>query len=170
MTLVIVLSLLVLGLLLLAVEAFIIPGFGIPGIVGALLLIGGAVLAWNEYGTAVGLSVVGGSVLIAVLLSVGIARSRAARRMVLNAPNSGDSADLDPLRALIGTTGVAVTPLRPSGAADFGGRREQVMSDGDFIARGMRVRALRVETNTLFVAPIDDPASPGPAAVPPRAH
>ena len=53
--------------------------------------------------------------------------------------------------SLLGQTGNSITMLRPSGVAQFGERRLDVMSDGAFIEAGKPVKALRVDGGKVLV-------------------
>ena len=55
------------------------------------------------------------------------------------------------LAALVGKEGVATTDLRPSGMADIAGNRTDVVTDGEMIKKGTRVRVLLVEGNRVVV-------------------
>jgi membrane-bound serine protease (ClpP class) len=46
---------------------------------------------------------------------------------------------------LVGSTGVALTDLRPSGAAQFGEERLDVVTDGEWISAGTTVKVVRSE-------------------------
>jgi membrane-bound serine protease (ClpP class) len=48
-------------------------------------------------------------------------------------------------RAVIGSTGVALTTLRPSGKASLGGHTADVVSQGEFLDAGTRLRVVRIE-------------------------
>jgi membrane-bound serine protease (ClpP class) len=54
---------------------------------------------------------------------------------------------------LIGREGVAVTDLRPSGTADVGGERLDVVTEGDYVAQGSRVTIVRAEGYRHVVRP-----------------
>jgi membrane-bound serine protease (ClpP class) len=47
--------------------------------------------------------------------------------------------------------GVAVTPLRPSGKAQFGGRFIDVIADGDYVPPGGRIRVVEIEGPRVVV-------------------
>ena len=57
------------------------------------------------------------------------------------------------MQAMIGRIGIATTALRPSGIADFDGIRLDVLSDGEFIKKGDRVKVQRVEGLKILVKP-----------------
>ena len=55
---------------------------------------------------------------------------------------------------LIGLEGECLTALRPSGNADFDGRKLDVVSAGEFIEKGSRVRIEAVEGLRILVKKI----------------
>jgi membrane-bound serine protease (ClpP class) len=59
---------------------------------------------------------------------------------------------------LIGMVGTASTDLHPSGIAVVGSERLDVVSEGDFIAKGSRVRVIRSEGYRHVVEPADSQA------------
>jgi membrane-bound serine protease (ClpP class) len=63
-------------------------------------------------------------------------------------------AELEMLRGRIGR---AVSPLRPSGVADFDGRRIDVLSEGIMVDEGTWVRCIEVKAGKVLVRPIDEP-------------
>ena len=60
----------------------------------------------------------------------------------------------DAAKELIGLEGECLTALRPSGNADFDGRRLDVVSAGEFIEKGSRVRIEAVEGLRILVKKI----------------
>ncbi|MBL9134309.1 MAG: hypothetical protein JNK85_00510 [Verrucomicrobiales bacterium] len=142
--------LLLAGLLLLALET-VLPGL-VAGIAGVICLLAGVVVAYRDLGTT------GGNVtliLVATLLVAGsilwlrfFPRSRLGRRFVSDRI-SGDIGTERP--ELIGQTGTAVTPLRPSGTALLDGRRVDVVTEGPMVERGSAIRVIAVEGMRVVV-------------------
>ena len=58
----------------------------------------------------------------------------------------------------MGKEGVARTTLRPAGMAEFDDVKLNVVSDGEFIAVGKRVRVERVEGNRIVVQELPETA------------
>ncbi|MPN41620.1 hypothetical protein SDC9_189174 [bioreactor metagenome] len=58
------------------------------------------------------------------------------------------------MKKLVGREGVSLSTLRPSGMADFDGLRLDVVSSGEFIPKGARVRIERVEGLRILVKPL----------------
>ena len=65
------------------------------------------------------------------------------------------------LTFFVGKTGEARTALRPSGIAEFDGVRLNVVSDGEWIANGKKVRVERVEGNRIVVSPVREALAKG---------
>src|SRR5262249_28045469 len=63
-------------------------------------------------------------------------------------------AGLDDLR---GRLGKALSQLRPSGVAEFDGRRVDVLSEGFWVEPGQWVRCVEVKGNRVVVRPVDPP-------------
>ena len=55
------------------------------------------------------------------------------------------------MSVFLGREGETRTALRPSGIAEFDGVRLNVVSDGVFIAQGVRVKIVRVDGNRILV-------------------
>ena len=146
-----ILTLLIAGVLLLVVEVFV-PGL-IVGTAGALALIAATILTYTHYGTGTGnlllaAEIAGGVVFILWWLMY-VPHSSFARRWSLGA--SVDATVKSEASTLIGQSGTAVSPLRPAGIAEVGGRRLDVVTEGDLIPVGHRVRVITVEGNRIVV-------------------
>lgn len=55
------------------------------------------------------------------------------------------------LSILMNEEGVSITPLRPSGTVRVAGRRVDVVTEGDMIESGVRVRVIKVEGAKVVV-------------------
>jgi len=61
------------------------------------------------------------------------------------------------LEALRGKIGQAVSPLRPSGVAEFDGRRIDVITEGVMVPVGQWVKCVEVRANKVVVRPAERP-------------
>jgi membrane-bound serine protease (ClpP class) len=158
------------GLLLLGLEIFVIPGFGIAGIAGIAALGTGVVLSLvGSFATGADfaqafsiLSLAGVVVAVAIwgLIRHLPGSGRFARSgLMLKEETSRESGYLSAAvrTELIGAKGVALTDLRPSGAARFGEERVDVTAETDFIPAGARVRVVRSEGYRQVVQADDSP-------------
>lgn len=148
-------TLLLVGVALLAIEVVLVPGVGLVGFFG-LAGIGAAVwIAYAMIGPAyAGLALTGGVVACGLAFWL-LPRTRLARSMVLEGSAGGRAGDPS-LMALAGKVGTTVTALRPSGTVDFAGRPVDVVSDGDYIDRGVAVRVILVQGSRVVVERADD--------------
>jgi membrane-bound ClpP family serine protease len=146
------------GLFLLIVEAFM-PGFGIAGITGLVLLIIGIIMTARGP-TDVLVMVIILLLLMGILLAITLRSAKKgliAKRLILHSAarhEEGFSTSED-TSGLIGRTGITLTVLRPSGSAEFGEERMDVVSEGVYIGKGTKVRIIRTEGRRIVVEPDD---------------
>lgn len=92
-----------------------------------------------------------------VVLAVGIkfmTKRRLWNRLILGEKQqnqAGYTAPKRDLRQFVGQTGVTLTPLRPAGTAQFGSRRQDVVTEGGFIPANTEVEVLAVEGTRVIV-------------------
>ena len=153
------LILLLLGVGLLVFEMYI-PGFGLPGALGIATLVLGVVLLGPTLEQGLLLFVVLAAILCVALTiclitaSKGrLAKSKLALNDVAIAPDAAENNDLN---YFIGREGTCHTALRPAGIGEFDGLKLNVVSDGEFIAKGKPIRVLSVAGNRIVVAEIKD--------------
>jgi membrane-bound ClpP family serine protease len=156
------LILLVLGFVLVLVEMHI-PGFGAPGILGVLSLVGGVMLFARSAMEALVITIVIVA-LLCVALSLVIRSATKGRlahsKLVLHEVSMPTVDDKD-LAFFVGRSGEARTALRPSGIAEFDGVRLNVVSDGEWIANGQKLRVERVEGNRIVVSSLRESLQTG---------
>ena len=148
-------ALIVLGLILLFIEA-IVPAFGIIGIAGIMLVGAGIVTIWTTAGMIWGIVAILIAVPVFVVTMIFFFRSRASRIFVQEEKIIGDSSDIPSLTQLIGKHGKAISPLRPSGIALIDKVRYDVVTDGEFIDKGVRITVVKIGTNSIVVERYED--------------
>jgi membrane-bound ClpP family serine protease len=141
----------IIGVGLLVVEVFM-PGFGVAGVSGIALEIVCVVLTYLSYGglTALGLTIV---ILAVIGIAISVSLRSATKGRLSKSPiilkNSETNADgysaTTDMDVFLGKEGETVTILRPTGMAEFDGVKLNVVSDGEYIPKGTRVRVDRVE-------------------------
>jgi len=147
----------IVGVVLLVVEVFM-PGFGVAGISGIALEIVSVVLTYLRHG---GLAALGLTIVILAVIGIAISVSlRSATKgrlskspIILNDSETaaeGFSATRD-MDVFLGKEGETVTILRPTGMAEFDGVKLNVVSDGEYIPKGTRVRVDHVEGSRVVV-------------------
>jgi membrane-bound ClpP family serine protease len=147
----------IVGLLLLIAEAFH-PGFGVAGVSGLVLVIVGIFLTGKtptDYLIMFFILIV--FVVVLVLLVLRSAKKGKLKKLILHSAASqadGFSSTAD-YSSLVGAEGIALTVLRPAGTADFNGQRLDVVTDGEFFAKGSRIKITRTEGRRIVVIKID---------------
>jgi len=161
------------GVVLLLLEVLVIPGFGIAGIAGICLLFASVVLMMQQFTlpstpletdaflrnilTVLGMFVVtaGGLLLLAryvgsvPILSRLVSRHTLAGATVASTGKGKEGAT----SGLLGQVGVAVTPLRPTGRAEFDERLLDVVTEGDFLEKGTPLEIIEVRGRQVVVRP-----------------
>ena len=156
-------ALLAVGVAALFIEAFV-PSHGAITLVGLASVAGSVALAFLKHETVVGV--------IFLILALFLApasliaafsifpRTRLGKRLILHEGQTAESGYVaqDPReQELIGKTGVALSVLRPSGAARIDGRRHDVMTEGEMIAKGAAIEVRQVEGNRIVVREVRTP-------------
>lgn len=159
----------IVGLILIGIEIFAIPGFGVTGITGIALVITGLTLSMVDnlvfeldLGRAImaifkALSVVMISITVALLLSLYFTKTIIGNSRILGLSlkaeqrSSEGYISFDNKTNLIGTYGIAVTMLRPSGKVEIEGDIYDSISEAGYINQGEKVIVLRCETGQLYV-------------------
>ncbi|MDW8481184.1 MAG: NfeD family protein [Meiothermus sp.] len=143
------------GLLLVAFELFVTPGFGIPGLVGLGLIGASIYFTFGDEALQVGSYAIIGLVLGLFLMFRYLPKGRAARPFVLSSAVEEKAPPRNELESLLGAIGVALTDLRPAGTAQFGERRVDVVTSGEFIDRGQTIRVIQVEGPRVVVRRVE---------------
>lgn len=160
-------GLVLLGTLLIVIEVYLIPGFNVAGITGAAVILFGVGMAFSDAGSTGGII----TLLAAVFLIGGtftwMWKSGAWDRFVLETNLKRDDDDVaresENRSKYLGRSGVALTPLRPTGVAEIDGDRIEVVTEGDFIASGSRIKVVAMDRRRYFVRLLTENAGPAPA-------
>jgi len=176
------LILFILGIGLLVVEIFVLPGFGLTGISGLILIVAALVLSMQDFIVpaatwqwdvllrnlaTVGLGVLSGIAGIGLLIAFG-PRLRLfdaiTLKTKLTATASGDgtaavvsivpTGSTHPDWPAPGSTGLALSTLRPAGRARINNQNWSVESDGSYIEADTPIRVLGLHGNVIVVEAI----------------
>jgi membrane-bound serine protease (ClpP class) len=164
-----VVILLAVGVILLLVEALILPGFGVAGILGAAAISASIVMSMigslpTTGDVLLALHVLGASVLIVFLVGWQLLRhlpqDRRAQNLWHRTSMTRDEGYISSRSRtdLVGTEGVALTDLRPSGTARFGSEQVDVVSIGPWVSVGTPIRIVAAEGYRHVVEPIGETA------------
>jgi len=142
------------GVLLLGFEVFV-PG-GLLGVLGALSMIGGIVMAFVDFGAGPGLTAVGAALVLVVLMLVAefviLPRTAIGRRLFLTSAVQGSSqGPLADAAAVVGAAGETLTTLAPTGYVQVAGKRYEAFSQSGLLTKGTSVRVVGVDNFRLIV-------------------
>ncbi|HEX7900339.1 MAG TPA: NfeD family protein [Planctomycetota bacterium] len=135
------------GLALITAEAFL-PGL-VMGLIG-LGMIGTSVFFGFRHHWAIGMA----QIVLAVIVGP-LALLTGMKRMTLKSTLEGGSSFASDYAALAGKQGESVTELRPAGVVAIDGRRIDVVTAGELVARGTAVKVVKVEGNRIVVRATD---------------
>lgn len=149
--------LVLLGIALIITE-FFVPG-GILGALGLVSIIAALFFASES------VFVIGLSLLIALIVSIAVAvilyRKIGFQKGILGHIILFDRMTSDrgyvpaeERTSLVGTHGVALTPLRPAGTGLFGDERIDIVSEGGFISQGQKIEIVQVNGSRVVVKDI----------------
>jgi membrane-bound serine protease (ClpP class) len=153
-----VIILLVVGVVLLLLEA-VLPGL-VAGILGFCCLVAGIALGYARFDARTA-----NLILVATLIVMvgGFAcwvkffpESRMGKVFV--SKRVVGNIDAEQVE-LLHQTGVAYTPLRPSGTAQLNGKRIDVVTEGPFVERGTPIKVVAVEGVRVVVRALTEPQS-----------
>jgi membrane-bound ClpP family serine protease len=154
--------------LIVTLAEVILPSGGLLALVAGGCLIGSLACAYQLSGwAAITLLLIEGvCVPVVIILAFKVLpKTSVGKNLMLGPPSdesrSGPSPAMPPAwaeneyAALLHKEGVVVAPLRPSGTAEIDGRRLSVISDGQLIPQGSRVRVTLVEGNRIVVERVE---------------
>lgn len=144
--------LLVSGLMLIGAEIFV-PG-GILGVIGGIALFAAIITgftAFPDYGEYIAVGIIA---LIGIVIALWIKffpKSRIGKKMTVSQDLASSKGTETGLKELLGKEGEAASDLRPAGFAVIENRRVDVVTQGEMISRGERIRVIEIESNRVVV-------------------
>ena len=159
-------AILLLGLgLALVIAEVLFPSFGILSILATLAIVGAIVMAFRDSPEVGANFLVAVVVLLPVTILLGLRvfpRSPMGKHMVASGLSFESTPATDPRDLeLTGVEGEVEADCRPAGVARLGGRRVDVVTRGEWIEAGERVRVMEVKGNRVVVAQVADPPATG---------
>lgn len=144
-------TLLIASVALLFAEVFL-PGM-VAGVLGVVCLMGVAVIGFAEFGPHVGglilmAELLAGTVLIILWMRY-FPKTPLGKKYILD-PSTAAHAPLG-MERWLGQEGITLTDLRPAGSARFNQEKVDVMTTGEHLEAGVRVRVSRVDGSSIFV-------------------
>ena len=146
--------LLAVGLGLIVAEV-LFPSFGVLSVLATIALVASIVMAFQE-STARGVQfLIATALLVPAVILLGfkvLPYSPLGRRLVMAGGAASDKHVHDPRDAeLLGHEGTVEAACRPAGMARLDGRRVDVVTRGEWIEAGERVKVIEVQGNRVVV-------------------
>jgi len=147
----------IVGLVLVFAEIFI-PGFGVAGITGIVLLIIGIIITAKTVFEALIMIIILLAILGIVFFFVfrSATKGKLSKTLVLSDSLNKESgySSIDELESMVGKEGIALSVLRPSGTADFDGIKLDVVTEGEYIPSGTKIKIIQVSGPRIVVREI----------------
>jgi membrane-bound serine protease (ClpP class) len=148
----------VVGFIALFIELFV-PAAGMIGAAGIVCMIIGTVLGYRSFGSTVGTLFLTGTLIgVPAMIVIGLKlfpRTFVGKRLILSFSQRQEEGFTSYTREryddLLGKEGEALTMLRPSGMVLIDGKKQSVVTSGELVERGERVRVIKVEGSRVVV-------------------
>ena len=148
------------GMIFLLIELFI-PGFGIFGGLGLVALVLCIIFQAHSVAEALLLLVI----IAAIVFILALIAARSLKRgwlyrssLVLKDAEEKDAGYVakEDYSRLTGKEGLSLTPLRPAGSADIDGEKADVVTDGEFIPKSVRVKVINTSGGRIVVKQLEE--------------
>lgn len=147
-----IITLIIIGLILLIAELIIIPGFGIAGISGVIAMIASCFLAFSKFGAVAGAIVVGANVLLVVITTLLVLRSRTWKKASLDTVIEAKVDETPSDKGIEkGQRGIALTRLAPGGQIRINGIITEAFTHDSIIEAQSNVEVVQISDNKIFI-------------------
>ena len=147
------LTFLMAGVVLLLAEMFL-PGM-VAGVLGVVCLLGAAVVGFAEFGPKTGSLILMAELLAGTILTLlwmrYFPKTPLGKKYVLDSSTISHAPVT--ARGWVGREGVALSDLRPAGSARVQDEKIDVISTGEHVGAGPRIKIVRVDGPSVFVRP-----------------
>ncbi len=140
------------GIALIVIEVLFIPGTTFVGLLGFLLMAVGVWYAFSEYGSKVGILTASGSIVFLVLIFYWGYKKKVWQKFALHTENDAKIVSSTVSYLQVGQEGLTISALRPSGIAEFDGKRTEVQTFGELIDAGKKIKIIEIRGNEVFVS------------------
>jgi membrane-bound ClpP family serine protease len=153
----VIIILIVLGILLFVIEFLLVPGVTIAGIGGLILTVFGVYKAFNDFGSAVGIWVLIGTILLSVFVIAMSLRARTWSRLMLKTNVDGTvDKDLTKDQVKEGDRGTTLTRLAPMGKIMVNDLVREAKSVEGFIDEHKDIEIVSIEGTRISVKPVNN--------------
>jgi len=153
MSITLIIIIILLGVLLFIIEFLLVPGITVAGIGGAILIVGGVIMAYHHHGSTIGNFTLLGTVLISFLTVFIVLKSGTWKNIMLKKDISGKVNVVDQTGAevKIGDAGKTITRLNPMGKVEINGNYFVAQSLNKYIDQKTDIEVIKVLSNKLVV-------------------
>ena len=147
--------LVLLGSLFLVAEMLFLPGVTLGAILSMACYGGAIYIGFADFGTTVGVIVVGVVALISLVTAILSLRAKTWRRLSLNQQIDSVSVDDPQSEVNIGDKGVAVSRIAPMGKVNIAGKSYEAKSADVFIDQREAVEVIGFENSAVVVRKVE---------------
>jgi membrane-bound ClpP family serine protease len=153
----VVIILIILGILLFVIEFLLVPGLTVAGIGGLILTVFGVYKAFNDFGAAVGVWVLIGTLALSVFVIVMSLRARTWDRLMLKTNIQGTvDTDLTEDQIKVGDQGSTLTRLAPMGKVVVNEIVREAKSLEGYINPHTKIEVVSVKGTRISVKPVKE--------------
>lgn len=155
MSITLIIFLIILGIVLFLIEFLLVPGITIAGIGGAILMIGGVIMAYHYHGNAVGNYTLIGTAILAFITVFFVLKTKTWRYIMLDTKIEGkvNVVSGQEQKVNVGDVGETVTRMNPVGKVLVNGEYFEGKSIDKFIDQKTTVEVVKVLSNKIIVKP-----------------
>jgi len=153
MSVTVIIIIILLGVLLFIIEFLLVPGITVAGIGGAILIVGGVIMAYHHHGSTIGNFTLLGTALISFLTVFMVLKSGTWKKIMLKKDISGkvNVVDQTGVEVKIGDMGKTITRLNPIGKVVINGNYFEAQSLNKYIDQKTDIEVIKVLSNKLVV-------------------
>jgi len=148
-----IIFLIILGIILFLIEFLLVPGITVAGIGGAILMIGGVIMAYHFHGTAAGNYTLIGTAVASFITIYFVLKTKTWNRIMLKTSIDGkvNVVERENPNVKVGDIGETVTRLNPMGRVLVNGENFEGKSEDVFIDQQSKVEVTKVLSNKIIV-------------------
>lgn len=150
---IIVVSLIVVGIIFLLLEILVVPGTTVVGLIGMGMVIGGVVVAFNQYGVPTGVIALIAALLFSLVAITLALKSNTWKKAMLSTEIDGRVNVVEAGSVMAGDEGLTITRLNPMGKAMIKDEYYEVSSKDNLIDENTPIVVLKVDGNKIIVKP-----------------
>ncbi|MEG1763060.1 MAG: NfeD family protein [Bacteroidales bacterium] len=149
-------ALILVGFVLILLEILVFPGTSIVGILGFLALAYALAKCFMSFGLVAGLICSGICLLIIVVSTIWILKSKTWEHFMLTTELKGKANEnnKETKKLSLGDRGITISRLAPMGKAEFAGTYYEVQSETSFIDQQSPIEIIKIEDTKIIVKPI----------------